>query len=691
VQVAAQLAAPVDQAALVAALVKKHGEAARSRAERGVRQLAALWRAEDGDAGQFVTGAFVSDPQELDALLGRFSKAFEQIDGHLLEIGRALQSWSELELGPQMDIDQTLAGFEVGAHLSEDLFRSKLAFVALINFPLPTLDEMISEGPRWSRRQWAAVRLLRRPADLPGQMALRPSGAALQAHATAEANARAYIAGYNMWMHHVLAPDGRRVFPKGVRLLSHWNLRDQIRADYGEKDRTVAIARQRLVLDVMQRIVMQTVPAGVIDDPRVDWNPATNTVTLSPEAEVEIDQMKAQGKRAAQPVVSADREPDTRYQMLLEDFRAQQMTDADSPMAPTEIDRHFQLDDEIPEARVRSLLTQILASPLVPRVAALVRARLGRPLEPFDIWYDAFGAEKQSESDLSRMTRSKYPTADAYKKDMPRLFTALGFSPDKARFLDEHIAVDPARGSGHALEVRRRSEMYPWWGPGDLAHLRTRVNPDGMDYKGYNIAVHEMCHTLEQTFSLYGVDDTLMQGVPGTAFTEALAFTCQHRDLELLGVGRPDPRAAHVRALDAFWSAFEIAGSALVDLDVWRWMYAHPGASPAELREATLQIARDYWDRYYAPVLGKAGDPQLAVYSHIINSFLYLYRYPIGHLIAFQLEQKLAPGPTFGIEFERAASYGRVLPDMWMEHATGKPVSAEPLLEATRAALQATK
>jgi hypothetical protein len=30
-----------------------------------------------------------------------------------------------------------------------------------------------------------------------------------------------------------------------------------------------------------------------------------------------------------------------------------------------------------------------------------------------------------------------------------------------------------------------------------------------------------------------------------------------------------------------------------------------------------------------------------------------------------------------------------VLPDLWMEHATGKPVIAEPMLHATEAALRA--
>ena len=43
---------------------------------------------------------------------------------------------------------------------------------------------------------------------------------------------------------------------------------------------------------------------------------------------------------------------------------------------------------------------------------------------------------------------------------------------------------------------------------------------------------------------------------------------------------------------------------ALVDMRVWRWMYAHPDATAAELREATLAIARDVWNRYYAPVFG---------------------------------------------------------------------------------------
>src|SRR5689334_6422316 len=66
----------IDQAALVNALVLKNGEDSRARAERGIRQVAAFWRAGDGDIGvlrNFVEESFLSDPQQLDMLHQRFS------------------------------------------------------------------------------------------------------------------------------------------------------------------------------------------------------------------------------------------------------------------------------------------------------------------------------------------------------------------------------------------------------------------------------------------------------------------------------------------------------------------------------------------------------------------------------------------------------------------------------------------
>ena len=102
-----------------------------------------------------------------------------------------------------------------------------------------------------------------------------------------------------------------------------------------------------------------------------------------------------------------------------------------------------------------------------------------------------------------------------------------------------------------------------------------------MNYKGYNIAVHELGHNVEQVFSLYDVDHTLLAGVPNTAFTEALAFVFQAKDLELLGYPKPDAESERLRVLNDFWQTWEIAGVALVDIAVWHWMYEHPKATPA--------------------------------------------------------------------------------------------------------------
>ncbi len=116
-------------------------------------------------------------------------------------------------------------------------------------------------------------------------------------------------------------------------------------------------------------------------------------------------------------------------------------------------------------------------------------------------------------------------------------------------------------------------------------------------------------------------------------------------------------------------------------------MYEHPQATPKQLNEATVQIAKDIWNRYYAPVFRKRDVVLLGIYSQMIDSFLYLPDYPIGHLIAFQIEEQMKNAGAIGPEFGRMAKMGSVTPDLWMENATGKPVGAEALLEAARRAL----
>ena len=655
--------AAADIAAAKAALRAAYPDAG-ARIDRGVDQVAALWRTSDGDLTAFVSEHFAATPPAVDALFARLEATFEQVDGLSNELGRALRWHADVDTGPNLPVDELLAAVDPGAHLTDDLFTSKVAFVALLNFPLTTLDQRLRDAAGYSRRQWAEVRLASRfDSRVPGDVSAAASAV--------EAASDAYIAGYNVWMHHVLSEDGQRHFPKGKRLISHWNLRDELKANYADPD---AVAKQRTIVAVMERIVTQTIPAAVIDNPRLDWNPFTNQVTATPAAELEAD---APADRPTTPATAP--EPDARFQHVLDAFHAAQAIDRYAPTAPTHLARSFAAA-EMPEPRVRELIVSILSSPNVALAAAEIERRLGRKLGPQDLWYE-FGGGEQSEAALDAETRKRYPTPAAFKADLPRILTKLGFAPKHAKVIAAHIAVDPSRGAGHAMEAMWRQ---------DLPHLRTRVEKLGMDYKGYNIAVHELGHNVEQYLSLYEIDHTLLRGVPNTAFTEALAFLFQARDLQLLGKPAPDAKAEHSRVLDHFWNTWEIAGSALVEIDVWHWLYDHPNATAAELRDATVRIARATWDQYYAPVLGNAGQTALlGIYSHTISSPLYLFNYVLGHLIAFQLEEHVAgkDAKTFAAEFVRVAHQGAILPDSWMQGATGAPVSSAPMLAAAARAL----
>jgi hypothetical protein len=79
----------------------------------------------------------------------------------------------------------------------------------------------------------------------------------------------------------------------------------------------------------------------------------------------------------------------------------------------------------------------------------------------------------------------------------------------------------------------------------------------------------------------------------------------------------------------------------------------------------------------------------LGVYSHMIDSMLYLPNYPIGHMIASQIEEQIARVGAIGPEFERMATFGSLAPDLWMENATGAPVGPEALIASTERALAA--
>ena len=615
--------------------------------EIGVCQAASLWQTADGtdqDFQKFCETNYIADPKDKEQVFLKISDYMEGINGYYNQMTLRLQHNVHLTTGTLYPIDEMFAAYSPAAHMTDDFFMNKIAFVVMLNFPHLTLAEKEALGN--DRKAWAYARL--------GDMFTdRIPAEVLQKQSNVSSDAEMYISAYNIYMGYTTNKEGKVLFPKELVLLSHWNLRDEIKSNYNKGK--VGLDKQRTIYEIMKRIISQEIPVEVINKDKYVWNPFANTITLD-------------GK-----TVQGTPESTTRYQKLLNYFVAQR--GIDKYTKDTYIDRKFNDEMEISLKDAETLFDSFLSAPELKTVAKMISKRLGRKLEAYDIWYDGFKPRSNmDETKLNEQTRALYPNAEAMKKDLPNILMKAGFSKEKANYIAEKVAVDPARGSGHAWGTAMK---------GQQSHLRTRIASTGMDYKGYNIAVHEFGHNVEQTISMYDVDYYMMNGVPNTAFTEALAFVFQKRDLEFLGVKDNDPEKKAMDVLDKVWTMYEITGVSMVDISVWKWLYAHPDATAEQLKEATIGIAKEVWNKYYAPVFGLKDETILAVYSHMIDTPLYLSAYAFGQIIEYQLDQYLE-GKDFATEVERIYSQGRLTPNVWMKQATGSPLTVEPMLEAVR-------
>ena len=640
------------------ALIEKYGVENNELINRGVKHAASLWRTSDGtsaDFESFCLDQYIDNDSIKEAVFNKISNNFESLWGHQNKIILDLNENMHLNNGPYHNIDAMFAAYSPGAHFADDFYSNKIAFVIALNFPPYSLDEKNEIGKEWNSLQWAYARLgdvftARVPAELSQKIGNAGTGSEI------------YIAEYNIYMGHLLNNKNEKLFPEDMVLLSHWNLRDEIKSNYANKDN--GIEKQDMIYTVMKRIIDQSIPEAVINSGNYDWNPIENKVYQDGN-EVELTA-----------------EPDSRYQEILNNFHALKATDEYYTDYNTFIKRSFSGSKEIPQEEVEKLFDEYLSSPVAKQVGELIKTRLGRDLKPYDIWYDGFKARSSiSEDVLNEMTQKKYPNEKALEADLGNILKKLGWEKKRAEFIASKVTVDAARGSGHAWGAQMKAEN---------AHLRTRISGKGMDYKGYNIAVHEFGHNVEQTISLHDVDYYMINGVPNTAFTEALAFIFQKRDLQLLGFTNNDANKEYLQTLDNYWSVFEIMGVSMVDMQVWKWLYANPEANAAQLKEATINIANEVWNKYFAPVYGINDQPILAIYSHMINAPLYLANYSFGHLIDFQIEQYLV-GKDFSDEVDRIWSIGQLTPQIWMQKAVGEDISIKPMIKATEEALKHIK
>ncbi|MDR2972949.1 MAG: hypothetical protein LBU83_13665 [Bacteroidales bacterium] len=635
--------------------LSKESNISKDIIKRGVEQTAMLWNYKDGsetDFYNFCVAHFCKTIDEKNQLFDRLAENFESIFGHNNRVTLDLLRPTQVAGYELLPIDELFMTYDINAHFSDDMFVNKIAFVVALNFPYFTLSEKENNGHLWSEREWGYVRLgdyfhSRVPANLQQNIA------------AAIGNADNYIANYNIPMGRIENGSNNRYWSYGTKLITHWGLRDELKAAYA--DSQTGLIKQQLIYGVMKAIIDQSIPTEVREEQDgFFWKPIPNKTYLHDVVEIETTP-----------------EPNTRYQHLLNVFKAISATDKCYAGGSTFITRTFDSDLEMKLEDVEKLFISLITSPQVKKVAEIIAKRLGRKLQPFDIWYDGFKSRSTINQDsLDMDIRARYPDVAAFQKELPNILVKLGFTPEKAKEICSYVQVDPSVGAGHAWGAEMKS---------DKSMLRTRF-VNGMDYKGYNIGIHEFGHNVEQTISLHNVPSYFLKGVPNTAFTEALAFTFQEKDLALLGYINDDELAEYLSILDAFWGCYEIMGVSLVDIKVWQWMYQNPETDANGLKFAVMKIAKEVWNQYYAPVFGIPDQTILAIYSHMIDAPLYLSAYPIGQIIDFQISNYLAD-KNLGDEVCRMYAMGRVTPKLWMERAVGSQINTNELLASTQTAI----
>jgi hypothetical protein len=634
---------------VVASLVATHGEERRAAAEAGVARVAAGWREEDGDGEafkSFCVSRFLASAEDRRRLLLRLERLLERLRGHLSELGRELRRWSDLRGDALPAFDDLAARFDPAPDLAAVLHRQGIAHLARLHFDAPDLDTMLREGDRWDDERWAAARVA-------GAFGPRVPAEAGERSRTARQRAHAFVDGFHVPVGQLVDASGKRLFDTNRRLVAHWLIREQIRAGY---DRPDGLARQRALAWVMGRTVDGSVPRSIMEGrAEGDWEPGKNTVAGKPPGSLVGPQ---------------------RYAVWLALFEAERALDAHHPAHPTAMARAFEWQREIPLPQVEALLEQVLDAPERADLAAWVAHRVGRSLEAHDIYFDRVGGESEG-ADLEALVAQRYPDAAALEQGLPDVLRELGFPEDAADFYGRRVRVEIARGAGHASGPPL-IESAAW--------LRTNARTDtqGLGWDGFDIAVHELGHNVEQLISSHETPRAALRGVPNAACSEAFAFLFQERARLLIGLPDANPaRSADGTMAAEALAAWQIAGPAWVELQAWRWLYdgADAERDPESLRAEVLRLADAAWDRWYAPFFGPDPHHLLAAYQHMIAYPLYLSSYVIGHAIAHQIRAHVE-GRDLAGEMRRMCGIGRRTPQAWLQQAVGKTLDATAMMRA---------
>ena len=146
-------------------LLAKYGESQKARLSTGLHQVIQFWRPEDGEPAFSRPSSEPTSPAtrilSIPCSIATSGCSNNSMATCMRSPANSASSRTSTS-GPSVPIDEIFGGYDPSAHVIDDFFQNKLAFVVLLNFPLTTLEERLKRGPQWTRRQWAEARLAER-------------------------------------------------------------------------------------------------------------------------------------------------------------------------------------------------------------------------------------------------------------------------------------------------------------------------------------------------------------------------------------------------------------------------------------------------------------------------------------------------------------------------------------------------
>lgn len=625
----------------------------KSRIIKGVEQLAGNWWKVDGTEDDFI--AFCTENFLIgDNLNSNFEKIctnYEVLRGYSSKIKFAFTQSERFTDAPELIADEFFRKNIPQA----DPYEAKLAHFIQLNFPHYSLEEKRELGDEWTREKWAMVAL--------GDIYSNRQNPDFKRVASEEASTfKKHMQHYFLRMDHICLEDGSFPFPEGSLLHSHRGLRDNCKEEY---TRDNGYERQRLTGKVVEHILLGTIPKAFLDDESSFWNPWTNEL------------YKDSGQKE---ILDNSPEDLVRYEGFRSVFLNRSSEDVLYPEGSTVFKRNFNNQGYLPE-EVEKIIREFLSDPAIAKAAKIIEEDLDRPLEPFDLWYSGFQEQSSYSADfLDSITRSRYPDPISLQEDVPNILINMGFSKEEAEHIGAHTTVRPVVSGGYTNSPPIK---------GDNALMTTMFREDGLDYKGYRVAMHELGHVVCAVYSDDEADRFIMSGVPTSGITEAMAELLAYKNVEGLALGGSSAEEReHKLALAALWYLVEMGGQALTDIESWKWMYAHPGASGEEVKEAILSITEEIWNQYFSNVFGGLKDQHiLSIYNHYITGSLYLYNYFMGNVIMFQLYEAYRT-KDMGQALRQACKEGNTLPGLWMQKAVGSEASTKALIKSSELAVK---